>query len=40
MASIQILQGLILFSVLAAETLSRFRIKIVRVSAGPAEEAK
>ena len=40
MASLQILQGLILFSVLAAETLSRFRIKIVRVSAGTAEEAK
>lgn len=32
LASLQILQGLILFSVLAAETVSRFKISIVHVS--------
>lgn len=38
LASIQILQGLILFSVLAAETLSRYRIRVIRVIARPKEE--
>ena len=33
LASIQILQGLILFSVLAAETLSRYKIRIIKVGA-------
>ena len=32
LASLQILQGLILFSLLAAETVSRFKISIVRVN--------
>ena len=40
LASIQILQGLILFSVLAAETLSKYKIRLIRISAGPAEEVK
>ncbi len=44
LASLQILQGLILFSVLAAETLSRFKISVVHVerekaASGGGEEA-
>lgn len=34
LASLQILQGLILFSILAAETWSRFKITIVRIDSG------
>ncbi|MCD8233454.1 MAG: ABC transporter permease, partial [Cloacibacillus porcorum] len=44
LASLQILQELILFSVLAAETLSRFKISVVHVerekaASGGREEA-
>lgn len=40
MASTQILQGLILFSVLGAETLSRYRLRVARVDRKLNREAK
>lgn len=40
LASVQILQGLILFSVLAAETFTRYRIRVIKVTTDSAEEAR
>lgn len=38
LASVNVLQGLILFSMIGAETVSRFRVSFVRVSGGVKEE--